>query len=178
MKLSLVDETKMPPCLDDKIREGLCTCFPPDAPVFSRSRAWHGSTPEYSVVLEDEDLVIAHVGVVGRTIAVGGTPLRVAGVQNVYVLPEYRGKHLSTGVMRAAMTEAAHRDLDCGLLFCVPSLERVYASCGWQNLGRRRVVRVEHGREVPIPDKNIAMFHPIRVTAFPDGLIHLCGNDW
>ena len=168
----------MPPRLDERIRAGLCIAFPPDVPVFRKTRAWHGSAPQYSVVVEDAARVAAHVGVVRRRIAVGGTPLGVAGVQNVFVLPEYRGKGLSRRVMRAAMTEAAHRGFDCGLLFCVPPLEKVYAPDGWQNLGRRQVVRVEEGREVPIPDKNIAMFYPLRVAAFPEGLIHLGGNDW
>jgi len=178
MKLSVIDERDMTPELDEEIRAGLCTCFPADAPAFSRARPWHGSAPEYSVVLQDGERVVAHAGVVNRTITVGGGPLRVAGVQSVYVLPEGRGKGLSAPVLEAAMEEAARRDFDCGLLFCVPSLQPVYARCGWQGLGPREVIRVEKGRELPIPDKNVTMFYPIRITAFPEGPIHLQGNDW
>jgi GNAT superfamily N-acetyltransferase len=174
----IVDETQMPAALDAEIRRGLCVCFPPDVPIFSLSRAWHGSLPAYSVALDEGPVVLAHVGVVDRVIRVGQTPLRVAGVQNVYVLPEGRGRGLARAVMVEAMHEAGRRAFDTGLLFCVPKLEKVYADCGWQSLGPREVVRVEDGREIPIPAKNIAMFYALSVADFPDGLIHLCGNDW
>ncbi len=76
------------------------------------------------------------------------------------------------------MLEARRRGFDCGVLFCVPELERLYARCGWQNLGEREVVRIEDGGELPLPGKNTTMFYPLRITAFPDGLVHLRGNDW
>jgi predicted N-acetyltransferase YhbS len=130
MKLSLIDERTMPAPVDAEIRRGLCICFPGDAALFSRSRAWHGSAPEFSVVLEDADRIVAHAGVVARTIGVGQTLLRVAGVQNVFVRPEYRGRGLSIRVVEAAIQEAAGRSFDAGLLFCVPALQSVYACCG------------------------------------------------
>jgi GNAT superfamily N-acetyltransferase len=176
--LSIVDEAEMSPSLDAAIRERLCLCFPADVAVFGQTRAWHGSRPEFSVVLWEAERVVAHVGVVQRTITVGETPLRVAGVQNVFVLPEYRGQGLSAQVLQAAMTQAADRRFDGGLLFCVPRLEKVYAACGWHGLGVREVVRTEDGRDIPIPDKNIAMFYPIQTPHFPAGLVHLRGNDW
>jgi GNAT superfamily N-acetyltransferase len=174
----LIDETGMPPLLDAAIRASLCDCFPADTAVFHQTRAWHGSKPSFTVLLEKQNRVIAHVGVVDRTIRAGDTPLRVAGVQNVFVLPGFRGQGLSSQVLRTAMAEAARRDFDGGLLFCVPQLEKVYAPHGWQGLGWREVIRVEEGREIPIPDKNIAMFNPLRIAVFPDGRIHLQGNDW
>ncbi len=178
MQLSLVNETDMSPGLDAKIREGLCLCFPADAPVFQQTRAWHGSKPSYSIVLEEDNQVLAHVGVVDRMITVSDIGLHVAGVQNVFVRPEHRGKGLFGQVMRAAMSGAVRRDFDCGLLFCVPELEKVYAPWGWRGLGVREVIRIEDGREIPIPGKNIALFYPIRITHFPGGLVHLQGNDW
>jgi amino acid transporter/GNAT superfamily N-acetyltransferase len=173
MKPQVIDENDIPPSLDEQIRAGSCLCFPADVATFSKSRAWHGSTPEYSVFVRDAERVIAHAGIVNRTITVGGAPLRVAGVQNVFVLPEYRGKGLSDLVLGAAMAEAMRRGFDYGMLFCLPSLAKVYARCGWQDLGEREVVRVEDGRELPLPEKNIAMFYPLRATSFPEGLIHL-----
>ena len=178
MQLRLIDETEMPPRLDEQIRAGLCVCFPADVAVFRHTRAWHGSPPEFSAVLEDAGRVVAHAGVVKREITVAGAPLLVAGVQNVFVLPEHRGQGLSARVLQAAMAEAGCRGLDCGLLFCVPKLTPIYARCSWHDLGERQVIRVEEGREVPIPGKNTAMFYPLRVAAFPTGLIHLRGNDW
>lgn len=170
----------MPEALDQAIRRALCVCFPPDVDVFSRTRAWHGSGPAYSAVLLDADgEPVAHAGVVDRTIDAGGEGLRVAGIQNVYVLPVWRGRDLSNQVLAAAMQEAAARGFDAGLLFCVPELARVYVPGGWKPLPETPVTRIDAtGAEVPIPGKNVVMFYPLRVKTFPRGPIHLRGNDW
>jgi hypothetical protein len=77
------------------------------------------------------------------------------------------------------MDEARRRDYDCGFLFCVPELEKVYARCGWLLLPPEPIIRIdETGAETPIPGKNIAMWHPLRADTFPPGVIHLQGNDW
>jgi GNAT superfamily N-acetyltransferase len=178
MDLSIVAEAAMTPSVDGRIRAGLCACFPADAAVFRTTRAWHGSIPEFSVLLQEADRLIAHAGIVKRAIDVGGRPLLAAGVQNVFVLPECRGKNLSDLVLETAMAEARRRGCDCGLLFCAPPLEAVYSRCRWRALGNRQVVRVEEGRLLPLPGKNIAMFYPLHVAAFPDGPIDLRGNDW
>ena len=180
MTVRIISEPDMDADTDRAIREGLCVCFPEDAGVFCHTRAWHGSAPEWSVVMEDDaGCVVAHAGVVSRTIEVGGKPLKVAGIQNVFVIPEFRGRGFCDQVMSAAMRQAASGDYDCGLLFCVPALENVYARCGWKSLGDRETVRIdENGSEVPVPGKNIAMFYPLKATGFPAGLIHLRGNDW
>ncbi|MGA2031232.1 MAG: GNAT family N-acetyltransferase [Thermoguttaceae bacterium] len=178
MDLSIVAEADMTPSVDERIRAGLCACFPADAAVFSATRAWHGSGPEFSVLLQEADRLIAHAGIVRRAIDVGGRPLLAAGVQNVFVLPAYRGKNLADLVLHSAMAEARRRGCDCGLLFCVPALEPVYGRCRWRALGERQVVRVEDGRLLPLPGQNIAMFYPLLLAAFPDGPIHLQGNDW
>ncbi len=180
MELLVIDESEMTPEMDAGIREGLCECFPADADVFSRTRAWHGSLASWSILLrEPSGHIVAHTGVVDRKILAGDVPLHVAGIQNVFVLPDQRGKGLSDRVMVAAMKEAAAGHYDCGLLFCVPELEKVYARCGWKRLADVPVIRINERRmEVPIPGKNIAMFYPLKVTEFPAGRIHLQGNDW
>ena len=175
MQITVVDEQQMSPELDLRVRQGLGVAF---AVETWQTRSWHGSFPVYSVVaVEGEDLV-AHVGVVDRTVSAAGELVRVAGIQNVFVAPAYRGKGMSDGVMQAAMEEAGRRRFGGGLLFCLPKIQQVYARVGWQSLGERAVLRMDEGRELPIPDKNIAMYYPLQVPAFPDGTIRLNGNDW
>jgi predicted acetyltransferase len=112
-------------------------------------------------------------------ILVGTKPLRIAGIQNVFTLPECRGLGYGKLVMDASMKEARRRDFDAGLLYCVPELEKLYAKCGWILLPREAIIRVdEKGTEIPLPEKNIAMFYPLSVRQFPSGRIHLQGNDW
>lgn len=179
MTLRVIPESEMEPATDRSIRDGLCACFPPDVAVFSKTRAWHGSAPLFSVVVEDDGAVVAHAGVVDRVVKVGEELLRVAGIQNVFVLPAGRGRGLCDRVMEAAMEEAARRGFDAGLLFCVPDLEKVYRRVGWRLLATREAVRVDDdGREIPLPAKNIAMWLPLGRGDFPEGRIHLQGNDW
>ncbi len=174
----IIDENDMTPRLDEAIRRSLCVCFPADAGVFSGTRKWHGSGPAFSAVIEDAAQVIAHVGVVDRTLRFGAEPARAAGIQNVLVLPEHRGRKLCDAVMLAAQDEAVQRGFDCGVLFCVPKLEKVYARVGWKTISNDCVRVDDDGIEKPIPGKNICMFLPIRMAAAPPGLLHLSGNDW
>lgn len=169
----------MSPELDEAIRAGLCICFPNDAAVFSQTRAWHGSAPAYSVVVEQDHQVIAHVGVVQRTLRVGSGPLSIAGVQNVFVLPDHRGRGLADRIMTAAMDQALRRRIDVGLLFCLPTLERLYRRLGWLALGQREVWATHSAGQRYRPDpKNVLMFHPLLRRDFPAGPIDLCGDDW
>ena len=179
MHVRVVDEPDVTPALDAEIRDGLCESFPADRDAFARARPWHGSAPAYSIVAEEGGRVVGHAGVVDRTITVGDRPLRVAGVQNVFVRPTHRGTGLSDRVMTLTMDEARRRGFDMGVLFCVPKLVPVYARTGFRTLGEQDVVRIdETGAESPIPGKNETMFFPLNVTTFPPGRIHLRGNDW
>jgi len=173
----IIDESQMPQDLDVRIRAALCSAFARDAAIFSQSRAWHGSGPAFSAVIEDAGAVVAHVGVVDRTLHIGQQSYRAAGVQNVCVMREYRGRGLSDAVMRASMDEARRRGFDLGLLFCYPAIEKVYARTGWR-LADRAVVRQEDGKTLPLPEGNVAMWLPMCLTELPQGTIDLCGNDW
>lgn len=176
--LQIVDESRMTPDLDQRIRAGLCICFPRDVANFSQTRQWHGSGPLFSVVMDVSGRIIAHVGIVQRRVSFGETQANAAGVQNVFVLPEFRKQGLSDRVMIAAMQEAARRQMDCGLLFCLPALQKVYARVGWC-VFEREILRCDSdGIDKPLPEKNIAMFYPLRLGTPPEGLLHLRGNDW
>lgn len=179
MDLRIVDEREMDPALDRAIKDSMCECWPEFRDVFSRTRAWHGSHPAYSVAIEDEGRVTAHVSVHVRAVRVGDEQVTVAGIMNVIVVPDRRGRGLSAQVMGPAMDEALRRGLDFGLLFCAPEIEKVYASCGWQTVPTVEVTRIdENGNECGLPGANIAMVHPLKRADFPVGPIHLMGNDW
>jgi len=176
----VIDESRMPLDLDLAIRETLAICFQKDADYFSKQRGWHGSMPFYTVYMQDDDgKVVAHASVVDRTIRVGMTPLRIAGVQNVAVLPQCRGTGMSERIMNEAVAEAFRRVFDGGLLFCFAKLVKVYEACGWSIVENRRVIRIdENGNEVALPEGSLPMWHALLRVDLPDGDIHLQGNDW
>lgn len=170
----------MPVELDRAIRRALCICFPKDAHVFSNTRAWHGCAPAWSVLLEDASgNLLAHVGIVDRTVSASRQSYRIGGIQNVFVMPDARGQGLAERVMTAAQAVMHCQGLDAGLLFCIPRLLGVYARTGWLAMPTNDVIRVdETGSEVPLPEGNVAMWLPIRHSGVPAGRLHLNGNDW
>jgi GNAT superfamily N-acetyltransferase len=179
MKIKIIEENEINPEFDKELRNALCQCFPDDVELFLQSRSWHGSAPAWSAVIIISGSVAAHVGIVDRTIQAGTRQMRVAGIQNVFILPEYRGKGFCEEIMASAMKEAKRRNFEAGLLYCVPQLEKVYARCGWRLLPERKIIRIdENGKHISLPAKNITMLFPLSIKAFPEGPINLQGNDW
>jgi len=177
--MKIIEESAMSDSLDQGIKAGLCRCFPADQKVFSKTRGWHGSMPAWSVIYEDAGTIVAHVGIVDRIIKAGNHPLRVAGIQNVFILPEYRGQGLADTILKVSMKAAGEKGFDAGLLYCLPVLGKIYTRCGWKLLPEENIIRIdETGVEQTLPDKNMAMFFPLKVSEFPAGTIHLQGNDW
>jgi predicted acetyltransferase len=179
MILKIIKERDIAPELDQNIREALCRCFPDDIEFFKKNRAWHGSLPEWSIVVLKDNKIIAHVAIVSRNIKIASQEFKIAGIQNVFVLPEYRGQGLCRMIMNSAMQQAKDNGFDVGLLYCVPELGKTYAKCGWLLLAERIILRTDNsGNIIPLPSKNITMFFPLKNKELPEGNIDLQGNDW
>jgi predicted N-acetyltransferase YhbS len=179
----LIDEKNITPQEDTEIRSLLCAAFPKDANVFSKTRAWNGSGPSYSSIIEQPDergykQIIAHIGVVDRTITVGTQKIKTAGIQNVSVHPQHRGQGLTEITMKQAMTEAAKRNFDLGLLFCGEGVAKLYTRLGWILLPQPQITRIHEGTPQPLAPNNLTMFYPLKLTKVPPGPIHLNGDDW
>ncbi len=180
LDLKVLNEKLVTTELDERIRQMLCQCFPRETGTFSKTRAWHGSGPNWSVYLEDEQgQIAAHAGMVDRMITVDQRPLHVGGIQNVCVLPSFRGRGLCQQVMKQIAEVAKGENYDAGLLFCVPELVQLYSREYWRRLPQAEVLRIDDsGNERSLPQDNIPMYFPIKIEAWPPGLIHLRGNDW
>jgi len=183
LKIEIFNENEISSELDRKIRKGLCTSFPQYADHFGETRSWHGVYPVSSVVgfSDDENSrVIAHVGIVQRQILVNrNNKLVIFGIQNVFIHPDHRGSGLLGSLLNMVVEYVEDGSFDCGLLFCIPELERVYNRFSWKKINNPRIVKVdENDKEELIPEKNIAMFYPLRLTEFPEGDVNLQGNDW
>jgi len=176
--LELIEEPDMHREVDAAIRRLLCECFPPDVEEFSKSRHWHGSAPAYTLICRQGSELVGHVGVVVRSIRCGSVQADIAGIQSLAVSSRTRGTMLAWALMRGAMREAGKRGVPFGLLFCVPTLERLYAAMKWKRIDVTATMRDEKGRAVPIPGNNIAMILKLAHRPFPAGDIDLQGADW
>jgi predicted N-acetyltransferase YhbS len=176
--LEVIPEADITPDTDAAIRALLCVCFPQDEPAFSQSRSWHASDPSFSVVGRLHQRIVAHVGIVVRTIRVGQREVAVAGVQNLCVSPTHRGRGLAQAAMAHALDHARRRGLRFGLLFCVPELVPYYESAGWSRSDATITMLDETGQDSPLPEPNIGMHIAFGDESFPRGDIHLAGRDW
>lgn len=176
--LSRIFENEMSPKQDQAIRDLLCVCFPPDIPVFSHTRYWHGTSPEFSYIFEEDQKILGHVGIVVRRIQVGSTQITIAGIQSLAVSSEMRGRGLSEQLMTNSMQEAHARGIEFGLLFCVEKLERFYSSLGWKRISVAVSMTSPGGKTASLPKKNICMVLEMGKHPFPSGDINLLGADW
>ena len=178
MQLRIIDEPQIDPELDSAIKQNLALCYPDHRDIYSKTRVYDDNVPSYSVILQQGQTIIAHVAVMDRTISVGQIPLHIAGVANVSVLPQYRGKALSSQVVNASMEEAKKRAFDFGLLFTSQPVKKVYTRCGWQVAEDRKVIKTENGQTFEMPDTVIKMYYSLQNLPFPKGSINLQGKDW
>lgn len=180
IECSVVPEQEVLPDLDKAIRDILVACFPADRQYYQRQSWWH-SAAIYRVLGRDRrGSIVAHAGVVERTVNVGRelSKVRVAGVQGFCVSQDYRGAGLSERMMLMAMTEAEDRGFEAGLLFCIDALDTVYGRMGWQRIDSDVYMLDEREAKTPIASKNITMFYPLGKSEFPPGDIDLAGADW
>jgi predicted N-acetyltransferase YhbS len=178
MQTRIVKETEITEKLIAAIRKTLAICFPHHKDEFSKTHSLNDNKPAFSVIIEDGGNVIAYVGVIDRTIKVGDRKYRVAGVQNICVLPKYRGRQLSDSILQAATAEAHQQKFDFGLLFTQEKIKKVYTHNGWLEIKSRKFIRTKNSINIEMPPESIKMYYPLAVKDFPTGDVDLLGNKW
>ncbi len=176
----IVDEDDITSELDHAIREGLVKCFPGDRELFSRQRWWHSPQSWTIAALEPDGTVASSLCIIERNITVGGEgrTLTVAGIGNVFAIPQWQNTGLIDRVMALALEDARKRGIKAGLLFCLPVLEKIYSRMGWRKIDAAVFMQDESGARALLPAKNIVMAIPIMLEKFPEGDIDLMGRDW
>ena len=181
LDFQVVREQDMSAEMDQRIRDALCVSFVKDAAYFSQKRGWKGSFPHWSVVgLDAGGFPAVHAGIIERDILVDGSELRILGVQNVYVLPEFRGQGLVAPLMQLVVDEGRRRAIATGLLFCKPVVEKVYIRLGWKRLEVQKIfVSSDKGeRQERILAHDALFYYPLCSDVVPSGVVDLCGPDW
>ncbi len=123
---------------------------------------------------------MACTAVLDRAIRVSEESLRVAGVGNVCVLPEFRGGEIADQILTAAMEEAKRKGFLFGLLFCRPEIMKVYERTGWKPCMDRRFFRMDHETKqtIEIPSVHGKMIRLLTDHPFPSGDIDLRCDTW
>ncbi len=176
----VIDENDISPELDKEIRNSLVISFPDDREYFSRQSWWH-CHPVFRIFAQrDTGQIVAHIAIIDRTILAGPAEshIRVAGIQSVFVLPKYQGLGISDKAMSIAIDQTKERAFDACLLFCHPRLESIYGRMGWTKINQPVYMLDEKENKIPISEKSITMFHPLKVSELPTSQINLAGADW
>lgn len=177
-QLRVFTECEINESLDASIRAGLVICFPHREVEFGQCRALGLNVPCYTAVMAEGDNAVGQVAVMDRTIRVGDETVRVAGVANVFVLPEYRGNGHVDKMLEVAMEEAKNRGFEFGFLFTHAPLDRIYARNGWVDVTDRECILVEDGLEMSMGPERLRMYYKLGETDFPAGNIHLQAYRW
>jgi predicted N-acetyltransferase YhbS len=179
MQIEIIHENQIKPELDEAIKNTLCICFQREQTIFSRTRAWNGNEPVWTFYMEQDGKVIAHLSFSDQNIQVENRYFHVAGVQNVCVLPDYRGQGLSRQLSQAAMQKARELQYDFGLLFTGEWLIEHYTRAGWKHLLQRTIIQLDDNcRDISISDDQNPMYYPLALNEFPAGSIHLQSRIW
>lgn len=178
-KPKILNESQIDGELDAAIRKSLCICFPWHKHIYENLRPWHGIAPLFTAFIERNSDIVAHVAVVDTQIKIDNRMFRVAGLQNVFVTPDYRKKGVSDIILQSAMSEAEKYDFDFGLLFTsYDPVLKVYARNGWVEIENQDFYKIEDGKNVAFPPAKRKMFYPLKLKNFPKGTVRLTTNDW
>jgi aminoglycoside 2'-N-acetyltransferase I len=149
-------------------------------PEILREKVWRevqSARPSQRVlVYDDDDAVIATVGIHFRSARVDGAAVGIAGIGGVMTHPALRKGGIGRAAMLAAQDVIAGSDAEFGVLFCEPLNERFYRHLGWW----------AHEGEIIVEQKGAsihyeimtAMVRPFAASAPSQGEIDLCGLPW
>ncbi len=162
-----------------ELRAFLVAAYAPHhADVFSRHDFWGGPPTARVIARGPDGGLAAHLGFSVRTIAVGGTAVRVAGVGAVATHPAHRGGGLGRAIFdRLAEHLAASGAADFALLECRDAVIGFYAACGF-GLSVRTVTALDPATgAIDVSTSNL-MVRPLGRESFPAGDIDLRGMRW
>ena len=136
-------------------------------------RQYYWSDNDWNVWLRSGDEIVSHVGIVDRTITVGGRPLRVGGVGAVATASEWRRRGYARQLMEAAaafLRDELH--VPAGLLICGEETAPYYGRLGWQTVPGPLLIDQPQGKVAMSAEIMVLLFDE---TPWPAGTIDLCG---
>jgi len=172
----------VPPELKEQIDKISLEVFPnvDEHGVDKEGIEWASS--EILVLAWDDDEWGGHVGILRRTIEVGGTEVTVGGVGGVMTRPDMRGRGLGKAALRHAGDVICNEmGADAGMLYCLPTMQGYYGAAGWYELQRQITYHQSDGAHVldtRSHQTDSAMFLPCNGFVFPHGPIDVQGKLW
>ena len=121
--------------------------YPPEVIATLPGRFFTWASPQWSILLWDQDELVTRVGLVAREIDNDGMIKKIGGVGGVMTHPARQGQGLASQAMREA---SRHFDTDLNvsyaLLFCRPHLIEFYERLMWKPFRGKVFVQQPQGK--------------------------------
>ncbi|HUG33831.1 MAG TPA: GNAT family N-acetyltransferase [Anaerolineales bacterium] len=151
--------------------------YPPEVLATLPGKLFTWASPQWSVLLWDEDELVSRVGLIVREIVSNGEAKMIGGVGGVMTHPERQGKgYASTAMREAAKLFDEKFGVSFALLFCRPHLVEFYKRLGWKPF--QGLVFVEQSQGKIEFSANGAMVLDVKEPAPLHGVLNLNGLPW
>ena len=123
--------------------------------------------------------LVSQIGIVDRTIRVGGQSLSVAGVGSVASHPEFQRRGFAGVLLKTAIGQMRQRGpqdaYDFAMLFCSNHMVPYYTKRGF-SLVYNPVYVLESGKWILFADNKMIL--PLSGKAWPEGELDVNGRSW
>jgi len=171
--IEFIEDVNVDAALDRQLRALLALCFTKPCDAVFRDRRYFHEPPRWRWFMRGAPAeVIAHIAVHDKRIGTAAGELRVAGIAEVCVQPQQRGRGLVRDLLAAAHTWLAAHDVPVAMLF---GDQKVYMSSGYRNITNPiRSQNPATGVWVVGPS-DWAMVKPLHDLDWPAGVVDLRG---
>jgi aminoglycoside 2'-N-acetyltransferase I len=151
--------------------------YPPEVLATLPGRLFTWASPQWSVLLWDDEELVSRVGLLIREIVSNGETKSIGGIGGVMTHPEKQGQGLASQALReAARLFNEELKLAYALLFCRPHLVEFYKRLLWKPFEGLVFVEQPQGR-IEF-SANGAMLLDVRESAPLRGVLDLNGLPW
>ncbi len=134
------------------------------------------ASPDWAVMVWEDDELVSNVHIIERTIKVGETPVKLGGIGNIATKLEWRKRGFASQALKVAtnfLTDPL--GVDFGLMIATDEMVHKYEKRGWKVAASSMLMDQPDGRRAlsyPV------MILPVTKQDWPDGVIDLCGLPW
>lgn len=169
---SYLPDATIDDALDSEIRGLLTTCFtgPQDA-VFHHRRWFIEPYPHRWIIRDAKGSLVAHVGVHEKSVQAGDAVHPIAGIGEVCVHPDHRGRGHVRSMLACVHPAMSDRGFTFALLFGDP---KVYSSSGYRVV--KNLVHDHRDKDGHLHRRSVTgMVRELGPTPWPSGEVYLPG---
>jgi len=169
-RIKFIEDTEVDAGLNRKLIKILSVCFD-DQPVF-KQRRYYKEMPGCRWYIEENEQIIAHTALHEKNILLDSRLLKICGIAEVCVLPEYRGKGLVKLILKKIDQWLIDNNYKYAMLF---GDENVYSSSGYFNIDNEIKYVDYETKETKTEIIKCAMVKKLSEEPWPAGLVDLMG---